>query len=144
MKSSRFVGDAELIDVRLDVDELRRENAALLAAMLAELRAIRVAIEHPPKNSHVSLSRADRDILARLLPAIGGAFGSELFLAADVIESDSPAVRPVRGKLTAKSLGKLLKRSAGVPVAGYLITAEGTEAGSLLWRVRQVVDSRAL
>ena len=43
--------------------------------------------------SATPLSRADRALLARLLPAIGGAFGSELFLVRELFESDAAAVR---------------------------------------------------
>jgi hypothetical protein len=90
------------------------------------------------------VSRADRDILTKLLPAVGGVFGPELFLTRDVVESDAPAIQLVRGGLTAKTLGKLFRRAAGVPVAGYLITTDGVEAGACLWRVRQVVDSGSM
>jgi hypothetical protein len=123
------------------VDDVAGTDRDLLAAILQELRAIRVAIERETPVKKSKLSRADRDALTKFLPAIGGAFGSELFFAADVIESESAAVRLVRGKLTSKQLGRLLKRAVGVPVGGYVVTTDGEEAGSLLWRVKQVVRS---
>ena len=116
--------------------------------MLLVLREIRdeLRLHRLEHASHATprLSRADRAYLAKLLPAIGGAFGSELFFCRDVIESDSPAVRLVRGKLTAKALGKLFSRATGVPVAGYLVTTDGVEAGANLWRVKQVLGGSGL
>jgi hypothetical protein len=41
--------------------------------------------------------------------------------------------------LESQPLDKLFKRAAGVPVAGYLITTDGVEAGANLWRVKQVL-----
>jgi len=115
---------------------------AELRAHTAELRAIRLLLEqwsHRPVMPS-SLSRGDRAVLARLLPAIGGVLGSELFASADICESDAPALRLVRAGLTARQLGRLLRRAVGTPIAGYLVERVGAEAGVALWRVVAVAE----
>ena len=88
----------------------------------------------------VSVSRADRMVLDRLLPAIGGSIGSELFSSAEIIEHDAVALRLVCAGLPVKQLGRLLRRAADVPVSGYMVQRQGTEAGAVLWRVVQVPE----
>ena len=57
---------------------------ATLEDVMAELRPLRVLIEQQ-QTRRPALSRGDRDLLAKLLPAIGGAFGSEPFASRDVL-----------------------------------------------------------
>jgi len=87
------------------------------------------------------LSRRDLDVLARLLPAIGGVYGSDAFLVREVIASADPGVRLVRGDLSAKALGKLLARAAGLAVDGLVIERVGVEDGAVLWAVRAVAST---
>jgi len=82
------------------------------------------------------LSRRDRDVLARLLPAIGGLCGSAPWLVREMF--DDPGVRLVRGDLSAKALGKLLARAAGLAVDGLVIERVGVEDGAILWAVGAV------
>jgi hypothetical protein len=106
-------------------DELR----GLLTAL-----AIRVeAIEHRLNTS--PLRRADREALSRILPAVAGAVGSELFLASEAVASENPALVLVLGGLNARRLGRLLRRGDGVDVDGYMVRANGTEGGAMLWSV---------
>lgn len=103
--------------------------------VLAELAVIRRLLEDRP-----SLSRCDRQALSRLLPAIGGAVGDDLFLASEIASHRSPAVRVGRGTLTTRQIGRLLKRAEGIEVDGYVVSREGAEGGAVLWRVRAVPE----
>lgn len=113
------------------------ETIDLLRQILTEIRGLRADLAPTGRRS---LSREDRARLARLLPAIAGTLGSELFLTADVCEHDAAALRLVRANLNAKQLGRLLRRAVNTPIDGYLVLHEGTEAGAVLWRVVQVPD----
>lgn len=71
-------------------------TAASLGDILAELRRIRQLLEvqaEAPRAPVCSLSRADRSLLAHLLPAVAGSLGSELFCTAELFESNHAAVR---------------------------------------------------
>jgi hypothetical protein len=111
-----------------------REHLELLRAMLAELQAIRVAVVQPPRRPF-TLTRADRQQLARMLPAIAGAVGSEWFASRDLLAHDSAAVQLVVRGCTAKQLGRLLRRAEGQPIAGLLVERAGVELGVLLWKI---------
>jgi hypothetical protein len=116
----------------------RPPDAVSLRDILDELRLIRQAIERPRPES--SLSRTDRETLTRLLPAIGGAVGSELFSSAEICEHDAAGLRLVCAGLTVKQLGRLLARAADQPISGYMVLRESKEAGAVLWRVVQVPE----
>ena len=88
-----------------------------------------------------TLTREDRERLARLLPAIGGALGSEPFLARDLFETNKDGLRVVLRGLTTIRIGLLLQRAEGQPVDGYLIERAGVELHTGLWRVVQVPGS---
>jgi hypothetical protein len=110
----------------------------LLLELVEQVKGLRADLaQHRPPSS---LSREDRVLLARLLPAIGGALGSELFTSADVCEHASAALRLVRAGMNAKQLGRLLRRAADTPVAGYLVKRQGSEAGAALWQISQVPE----
>jgi hypothetical protein len=102
-------------------------------AVLAELRAIRAALEQ----RQVSLmTRIDRAKLAAMLPAIAGALGSEPFASRDLVADDAaPALRLVFNGLTVKSISKLLARAEGVPIGGFMVERSGVEINVTLWRV---------
>jgi hypothetical protein len=110
-----------------------REYLELLRAMLAELQAIRAAVEQPRRP--LTVTRADRAYLVRLLPAVGGVFGSESFAARDLLEHDSAAVRLVVDGSTAKKLGQLLRRAEGHPIDGLMVERSGIELGVVLWQI---------
>ena len=83
-----------------DVDALRLE----LHALRARVDALEAARRR--------LSRSDHRLLARLLPAIVGTFGSDVFTANDVVTNPAPAIRIVIGDRSTKSVGRLLARAA--------------------------------
>lgn len=108
-------------------------SEAWQAAVLEELRAIRTALEDRPPAP--SLNRTDRALLARLLPAAGGVFGSEPFLTRDLFESEKPAVKLVLRGLNARQVGRLFRRGAGQAIDGYTIQRDGEELNAVLWRI---------
>lgn len=111
-------------------------NTGLLVEVLAELRAIRTALETPRPVS--TLTRSDRARLAAILPAVGGVLGSELFTVRDLFESAAAAIRLVLHGMNRKQIGRLLARGEGQAVDGYLVQRDGSELGVILWRIVQV------
>jgi hypothetical protein len=111
----------------------------LLRELVAGQRQIIELLERqgrPPK----SLSREDRALLARLLPAIGGVMASELFVTRELFEHEAPALRVALGGLTVRKVGRLFQRGEGQLVEGYRIQREGDELHVALWRVVQVPE----
>lgn len=115
------------------LEALERDHEELKRAILAELRAIRLVLARQARPT--SLTRADRDRLAAILPATAGLKGSELFTARELLEDDAPALRLVLAGLSAKQIGRLLQRAEGRPIDGYTVQHDGSEAGANLWRV---------
>jgi hypothetical protein len=109
----------------------------LLRALVAGQQRIIALLEtrHRPATG---LSRADRALLGRLLPVLGGVFGSELFNSADLCEHQAAALTLVLHGLNAKQVGRLLRRAVGTPIGGYLVERVGVEAGAVLWHVVRV------
>jgi hypothetical protein len=103
----------------------------LLRELLTEVRGLRADLR---ERQATSLSRADRALLARLLPAIGGALGSEPFPSRD-LPTASPGLRVVLRGVSAKQIGRLLSRAEGVPIDGYIVERCGIEINVTLWRV---------
>ena len=106
--------------------------AALLEVLIAEVRGLRADLARDRRPSR-ELSRADRDRLSRVLPAIAGALGSEEFVVNELFER--AAVQLVLGTLTSVQVGRLLQRAVGVPIAGYVVERGAFEVGRRLWRV---------
>ncbi len=106
---------------------------AALAAVLARLDVLEAR-----RSSR--LSQADQDRLGRLLPVLAGAFGSAEFLTREVLAHESVGLHLVVRDLSARSLGRLLRRAAGVPVGGLLVERLGQADGAVLWRVVNVVS----
>ena len=106
----------------------------LLLQMLDRLARIETLIEQWQARPS-TLSRDDHERLARVLPAVAGALGSELFTARELVEHAAAAVRIVVTGLTARQLGRLLKRAEGANGGGYTVQRQGSEVGSILWRV---------
>jgi len=126
-----------------DVAELRARIAALARELLdgqrqiiAGQRAILAAIE---QQRLAAVAPADQERLAKLLPAIVGAYGSVRFLASDLAEDDSPALTLVTGGLNGRQLGMLFARCAEIPIEGHMVQRAGSASGSTLWRVVEVV-----
>jgi hypothetical protein len=104
-----------------------------------ELRGLREDLAHPRQPSS-PLSRADRERLATLLPAIGGVFGSDVFLVRELFESEASALTLVLRGLNARQVGRLLRRAADQVIDGYLIQRHGHELHATLWCVAQVPE----
>ncbi len=118
---------AVLLDERLDV---------LQATIVALARRVETL-----ERQRSRLTRADRRLLLKLLPAIGGALGSAPFMAADIVEHTSPAIRLTLGPgLTSKRLGRLLSRASGQPIGDYVVERVGREGSIVIWRVVSVSD----
>lgn len=109
---------------------------ALLEMLIGEVRGLRADLVRDRRSPH-GLSRADRDRLSRLLPAIGGSFGSEPFTVAEALEQ--PAVRVVAGGLSPSAFGQLLQRARGVPLYGYVVESDATELHRRVWRLKATV-----
>lgn len=124
----------------------QREMLVAILRVLERGRGARDAadLSSNTKRAHLPLflSRADRARLGHLLPAIGGALGSEPFLARDLFEHDAAGLRLVRRGLTAKRIGRLFQRAEGQVIDGYVIERAGDELHTTLWRVMEVSGSR--
>jgi hypothetical protein len=109
-----------------------------LAIAVVELRSDLAAQRR--RSAASPLSREDQTVLARLLPAAGAVVGSELFSSAELCEHEAAAVKLVCRGLTARQLGRLLRRAVDTPVAGYVVRRAGSEAGAVLWQIFQVPE----
>src|SRR5687768_1414243 len=112
------------------------EQTALLRAILAELQGWRERERRP-----ATVSRGDREVLQRLLPAIAGSVGSELFVTAELFEGDSPALRVALRDLNPKQVGRLLRRAVGTPIAGLVVERVSSEAGAVVWQLSEFVSN---
>jgi hypothetical protein len=108
----------------------------LLRELVAGQRQIIHLLEQQQRQQPSSLTRQDRVVLARLLPAIAGVFGSELFVTRELFESDAAALKLVLHGLDRKRVGRLLQRGEGQVVDNYVICREGTEQHATLWALR--------
>jgi hypothetical protein len=107
--------------------------ATLLRELVTEVRGLRA--DQRERRPVSSLSRADRAVLVRLLPAAGGVFGSEPFLTRDLFESDAAAVKLVLRELNVRQVGRLFRRGEGQAIDGYMIQRDGEELNAILWRI---------
>lgn len=110
--------------------------AVTLADIMRELVTIRRLVED--RRQPAPLSRADRDLLGRVLPAVGATFASEWFLVRELFASQTAAVRLVLAGLNARQVGRLLRRGEGQVIDGYVVQQGGSELNTHLWRVMQV------
>ena len=113
-------------------------DRALLEAVLEELHVIHGLLE--ARGQAPALSRADRELLGRVLPAVAGVKGSEWFTTNELLASDAPAVRLVLCGLGAKKVGRLFSRGVGQVIDGYTVDRGGEEAHRVQWRIGQAVD----
>jgi hypothetical protein len=124
--TSTYAPDAAL-DLLSELVALHRQDIELQRQILA-------ALEHPQR-AVSAMSRGDRAILARLLPAAGGVFGSEPFLTRDLFESDSAALTLVLRGLNVRQVGRLFRRGEGLAIDAYMIQRDGVELHAILWRI---------
>lgn len=109
---------------------LLREILAGQATLHAKLDALLARGRQPS-----SLSREDRVLLARLLPAIGGAYGPERFSSRDLVEDTRPAVHFVVRGLSVKQISKLFARADGMPIDGLMVQKQGVEFHVMAWQI---------
>lgn len=84
------------------------------------------------------LTRADHEFLARLVPAIVAELDpEELFTSRELVAKQAPSLRLLLELQSPRSLGRLLTRAAGTPIAGYVIERIGAEWNVALWRLRR-------
>jgi hypothetical protein len=112
---------------RVEDDALHR----LLREILAGQARIEAALARLAPAQR--LSRADRQVLLRLLPILYVTFGAAAFTAREVIETD--VLREACQNRSPKSIGKLFARAAGVMVNGLHLEHYGEDGHVNLWRV---------
>ena len=104
--------------------------------VLDELASLRRAVEQLQRPR---LSRADRDVLGKLLPVIAATCGSTPFLARELVEHESPALRLVLTDMKTVPLGRLLLRAEDKAIDGLIVKGIKKENGTTVWCVEQVV-----
>jgi hypothetical protein len=129
--------------VSLESDAAVYLQLDLLRELVEQIKGLRadLARSGSQRGTH-SLSREDRVLLARLLPAIAGARGSEEFTSRDLAADSSPALRLVLRRLSVKQIGRLLARAEGMAIDGWLVQRCGVEINVALWRVVAAVSHR--
>ena len=76
-------------------------------------------------------------ILERLLPALGGSFGSDAWTVSEL--TSDRVLSALLAPLNCRKTGKLLSRSIGKNINGYSLERMGDERGVALWRVVRVL-----
>ena len=114
----------------------------LLRAVLDELAALRADLR--TRGQPAPLTPEDHAILRKLLPVIGGLYGSAEFYSAEICEHDAPALRLVAAGLTPRRLGRLLRRAADTPIGGYMVQRGPRRRAPLLWHVVEVAANTNL
>jgi hypothetical protein len=117
----------------------KRDTALeLLRELVAGQREI-IALLSNSANSPILppsfLSRGDRALLQRALPAIAGVYGPATFSSRDLVEDDAPAVRLVLRGLSVKRISKLFARSVGIPIDGLLVRKHSVELQVTQWQI---------
>lgn len=107
---------------------------ALLRELISEVRGLRA--DHRGKKS--LLTRKDRALLERLLPAIALLFQQELFTAREVREHQAPGLKFMLEGVDTKSLGRLLTRADGAAIAGNAVHCTGQESNVMLYQLRKI------
>lgn len=121
----------------LVVSEQDRDWRRVLAE-LADVRARLTMLEA----TRSTLSPDDRDTLARILPAVAGALGSELWTVRQLRTSEHAGVRVVLEGIGSRRLGKLFARCAGMPIGGYVVERIAVESNAVVWQVRAILGVR--
>ena len=131
-RAARPATDDAVLQVLIELLDVGR-------ALLVEVRGLRADWQQQHSRRR-TLSRADREQLARLLPVIATIKGSELFTTSELLAEPSPALQLALDGLAARQLGRLLRRAVGVPLdGGLLVQADGSEAHRTLWRIVKVL-----
>jgi hypothetical protein len=127
--AARFVGDAELVDLRLDLDELRREHAAVQA---------RVAVlEDRLRRTSGVRDEADGALLLAIAEHGAGASWTtrELQRHSLVIPALRAALRNADAT-SARRLGWLMRRLECCTINGLSVDRVSDTRDGIRWRVR--------
>jgi hypothetical protein len=130
------------VAVEADVIELLRELVAEVKGLREDLAAVQRAAQPPITDRLSVLSRADLELLGRLLPPIGAVCDPPEFAVRELFEKDSAELRLVLRGLNGIRVGRLFQRAAGQVVNGYMVERAGAELHASLWRVVEVPGSR--
>ena len=114
---------------------------ALLRELVDGQRQIIRLLKRQQQRPTSTLSREDRSTLARLLPAIGGVYGSDQFSSRDLAEDTRPAVRLVVRGWSVKRISKLFARADGISSNGLMVQKQGVKFQVTVW---QIVGSGSL
>src|SRR6476660_3270757 len=97
----------------------------LLVAILERLDRLEAAVNW--LSPEPRLSRQDRLVLQRLLPALHAQYASVPFTVREVLESTT--LRPFCAGRSSKSLGNLFRRAAGIFIHAVMIEKSGADEG---------------
>jgi hypothetical protein len=131
----------ELCDILRLLETLVAQNETIVGQLAALPRAIVAASQRGS-----ALSRKDRVALSLLLPAIADAVGDANFAARDLMNRATAnadlrkALAQVLGPLcgdSARPLGGLLKRGAGVAEGGLRVVRLGEVREGAIWKVER-------
>jgi hypothetical protein len=121
------------LPVRIEpyTDDPRNDFSAVLA-VLGEINARldRIESKLAPRQE---LRPSDSAILAKVLPALGGKFGSSVFTTKEVLSD--PVFKELFGSLNRKQVGKLLARSVHRDIGGLCVSRVSMEDNVALWSV---------
>jgi hypothetical protein len=120
-----------MTDATLDVDARLLALECVVASMKAR------EAERDDRQRRARLKKGDPGYLARLLPAIHGAWGSDPFLSRHLAKPDDAGLGLVLQGRTAKTIGRLLGRAEGNPIGDYVLEACGKDPIERVrrWRV---------
>jgi hypothetical protein len=116
------------------------EDFSVMVTLLTEIRdELRLLRE---TRTTRTVTRSDREVLERLLPAIVGVFGGASFATRELIAD--PAIHAVLGGRNAKKAGNLLSRLCGHPSTDglELSRCETSEHGSAVWVVSKPLSPK--
>ena len=84
-------------------------------------------------------SQADRESLAAVFPAIGGAIGSEAFTVAALAALPAAGLQVALQRCSTRRLGRLFARAVGQNVDGFTVQRLGREGSAVIWKLVRVV-----
>jgi hypothetical protein len=112
--------------------DMNSDLAPLIEQMLSELRRIRRLLGRD------RLTHEEHLVLARLIPAILGKFGSTFTTAELIGDPVIVALLPAVNGNANRHLGALLARSVGEDLGGVRLEKCGFEHGAAVWSLQQV------
>src|SRR5262245_24097901 len=104
-------------------DELLRQILDRLEAIEAQLNGRRL------------LSETERAALERLLPALAGRFGSDVFTTRDVLSDVVLRSLVSANGNASQMLGNLFRKAVGVEIDGLMVRRVGQQSHAVLWTI---------